>query len=509
MKDLDAKTISKRFALAETERQRHESIFDDAIRLTMPNRTRFNSNSINNAAEDIFDETGANAVDEFTSRMQAGLFPPFSRFVKLQASSGIDARDQKAVNNDLDQIEKFLFEEIWASNFAQESTETLFDLCISTGLMSVEDSGGAAPFRHRAIPITDFFLERDVNDSLGGFFRRRIIKAEDLAETYDIPEAATRSLQAAQNEGDKELTVIEYLKRDPFAPVETSYHYVVVKDFNEILRQRKFSGQGTSPLLGYRWAAAAGETWGRGPLLRALAAIRTTNLTVELILENAAMAMIGIYQTDNEATINSENVQLLPGTILNKDIGTDGLQPVNMSGGNFNVSDLVLQDQRLNIKRALYNDMLSDPNKTPATATEVAERMADLAHRTSAGFARVFYEFIVPYIWRTLRILQDRKDIELPSLKGRALDIVATSPLAQAQKGRDVQRLMQDFQVRSAIYGPQVAVASYNLENLHPWLIERNGLDENLFGSAKDIKEAMKNMAEQIQAAQEQGMLEQ
>ena len=34
---------------------------------------------------------------------------------------------------------------------------------------------------------------------------------------------------------------------------------------------------------------------------------------------------------------------------------------------------------RLNIKRALYNDMLGDPNRTPATATEIAERMADLS----------------------------------------------------------------------------------------------------------------------------------
>jgi hypothetical protein len=31
----------------------------------------------------------------------------------------------------------------------------------------------------------------------------------------------------------------------------------------------------------------------------------------------------------------------------------------------------------LNIKRALYNDMLGNPDRTPASATEVAERMAD------------------------------------------------------------------------------------------------------------------------------------
>ena len=36
------------------------------------------------------------------------------------------------------------------------------------------------------------------------------------------------------------------------------------------------------------------------------------------------------------------------------------------------VYQLILSDMRLNIKRALYNDMLGNPDKTPASATEVA-----------------------------------------------------------------------------------------------------------------------------------------
>ena len=36
-----------------------------------------------------------------------------------------------------------------------------------------------------------------------------------------------------------------------------------------------------------RWQKVAGEIYGRGPLLNALSAIKTTNLTIELILENA------------------------------------------------------------------------------------------------------------------------------------------------------------------------------------------------------------------------------
>lgn len=503
---MDAVEILRRFSLAEQERQRLEPIFDDAIRLTMPTRKRFNVTDPMDSAEDIFDETGANAVAEFVSRMQAGLFPPFTDFVKLEASSLIDPRDRKSINADLDQIQEYVFEEIWASNFAQESAETLNDLCMSTGLLQVE-SGTTTSIRNKAVPITDFYLERGGDDSLCGIFRKRTMKASELEKMYpQMRDDAPKTAGSIKNESDKDLTVIEYVKRDTFASVEKSTHYVVVKENNEIIQKRDFSGRGSTPLIPYRWSTAAGETWGRGPLLNALGAIRTTNLTVELVLENAAMSIVGIYQTDNEGTINADNVQLLPGTILSKEIGTNGLEPVNMATGNFNMRDIVLADQRMNIKRALYNDMLSDPNKTPATATEVAERMADLAHRTSAGFARVFYEMIVPYMWRVLYILEQRGDIELPVKDGRAISFRAVSPLAQAQQGRDLQRLMQDFQTRAMIFGPQAAMASYDIEYLHPWLKKRFGMDEKIHKSAKEILESIERTAEQMQAMQAQGI---
>ena len=65
-----------------------------------------------------------------------------------------------------------------------------------------------------------------------------------------------------------------------------------------------------------------------------------------------------------------------------------GLIPIP-AAGNFDVAGLVLNDMRLNIKRALYNDMLGDPNRTPATATEIAERMADLSRRIGSVFGRL------------------------------------------------------------------------------------------------------------------------
>ena len=57
----------------------------------------------------------------------------------------------------------------------------------------------------------------------------------------------------------------------------------------------------------------AGETYGRGPLMLTLPAIKTANLTVEIILENAQMSISGMYQVEDDGVINIDNIALIPG----------------------------------------------------------------------------------------------------------------------------------------------------------------------------------------------------
>lgn len=499
-----ATEIMARLERAKAERQRLEPLFDDCMRLTMPARARFHSRNLVDRADDIFDETGANGVQEFVSRMQAGIVPPFRQFVELKASSLVDPRDRTAVNRDLEEITEYAFEEIWASNFAQESAEAFHDLAISTGTLLVEDGGARGALMHKAIPITDAYFERGPDDRVGGAFRVAKVAPQNIALRYKdaVLSPQTERLLAEKKDGET-VDVVEYCRFEHNSFGMT--YEVVIADTKEVIVDRRASGPGSAPFIPFRWATAAGETWGRGPLLNAIGAIRTTNLMVELVMENAAMQIVGIYQTDNEGVINAEQVNLLPGSILTKEIGTNGLEQVNTQGGNFSMRDVVLNDQRLNIRRALYNDMLADPNRTPASATEVAERMADLAYRTSAGFARVFHEFVQPYMMRVLYILEKRGDIQLPVQNGRAIKFHAVSPLAQAQHARELQMLMQDHAIRANIYGPQAAASHYQLKELLPWLKDRTGLSELIYASPEEVEQAMKDTmatAQDMQAAQ-------
>lgn len=496
---MDPKKICERAEAALQERNRFEPMFDDAIRLTMPGRTRFKETDVTRLGDDIFDETGANGVAEFVSRVQSGIMPPFTEFMTLEADGNIAPRDREKVNRDLAGIAEYAFERIWESNFAQEVSESLFDMAISTGVLNVENGGRHGALVHRAIPITELSLERGPDDGVGGLFRHlNDVPVDHLPSMYPHAQGLTGGGAVAQmlkSEQDRKVDIIEYTRRSFDTPNRTE-HFVVCKQHNEIIAQRTLDGRGSNPFLAYRWQTTAGQVWGRGPLLNAMGAVRTTNLMIELILENAAMAIVGMYQTDNDATINADTVRLVPGTILTKEIGTMGLEPIRQASGNFSLQDVVIADQRLNIKRALFNDMLSDPNKTPATATEVVERMADLANRTAAGFSRLFYELLAPYMVRVLFILEERGDITLPTLKGKGIKFRAVSPVAHAQYARELQKLVQGHAIRTQIYGPQAAAAAYNYKELHQWLNKREGLDEQIYATADEVIKAMEAQAQ-------------
>ena len=92
----------------------------------------------------------------------------------------------------------------------------------------------------------------------------------------------------------------------------------------------------------------------------------------------------------------------------------------------------------------------------------------------------------------------------MPVINGKAIQIRAISPIAMSQNGRDLQKLMQDYQMRAQMYGPQVATSMYQMEELHPWLIEKMGLETKLFKSSKEIVQSMEQQAQQMMMMQQQ-----
>jgi head-to-tail connecting protein len=211
-----------------------------------------------------------------------------------------------------------------------------------------------------------------------------------------------------------------------------------------------------SPCVAFRWLKAPGETYGRGPVMKALPDIRTANTVVEMVLKNASIAVTGIWQAEDDGVLNPATVRLVPGTIIPKAPGSAGLTPL-AAPGNFDISQLVLNDLRARIRAAMLADRLGPPQDAKMTATEVLERGAQTARLLGATYGRLQAELLTPLVTRCLGVLRRRGEIPPLLLDGREAALRYESPLARVQGRADAANTLLFLQSVNALGGAAAA----------------------------------------------------
>ena len=305
---------------------------------------------------------------------------------------------------------------------------------------------------------------------------------------------------------DEKTKLLEVVCKDYSKINEDAFMYICIElPTLTVLKQDSLVGTGSNPYICFRWNTCAGEVYGRGPIFNCLSAVKTTNLTVESILNNAAMAISGIYQMDDDGVINPDTINLVPGTVIPKAPNSAGLQPIKQAG-DLNFTNFVLSDMRMNIKKALYNDMLGNPDKTPASATEVAERMADLSRRMGSAFGRLQAEMVQPVLQRVVYILKKQGRIEIPTLNGRQIKVKSVSPLAQAQSNQDISAIARWLELVGNSFGPETVNLLVNTEETAAHLARKFGVPDTLI---RDLEERKMLVQTAQQLAQQQMMQQQ
>ena len=502
-----AQKYMKLYESAKAKRENFVPLFDECYEYALPQRESFYHETPGQRRDDkIFDETAVVGVQEFASRLQSGLVPNFARWADLTAGSEIPKDQRDAVNNDLDEVTDYVFEVLQNSNFSQEVHESFMDLAVGTGVLVCEEGDSVNPVNFSAIPLPHVVLDTGPDDKIDHVFReRKDIKFGQITILYPKAKMSPDLMNQVQNSPEKTTTILEIVCRDYSKINEEAYvSYAICMTTKSVVYSKEMKGVGSNPFICFRWSKCAGEVYGRGPLINALSAIKTTNLTIELILENAQMAISGIYQMEDDGVINPDTINLVPGTIIPKAMGSSGLQPIQ-AAGSFDVAQLILSDMRLNIKRALYNDMLGNPDRTPATATEVAERMADLSRRMGSAFGRLQAELVQPLLQRVIYILKKQGRIEVPSINGREVKIRSVSPLAQAQANQDISSIARFLELVGGVFGPEMLQLLIDGEQTAAHLAKKFGVPESLIrdeNQRKQIAAMAQQMAQQQQQQQ-------
>lgn len=377
--------------------------WDSARRYTMP--------SADDDVATLFDATAADAADNLAASIYSLLTPPESLWVSLVAES--------TKSPDADVATMALRANLNDSNFYTTIHQCYMDLVVlgtACLFMAENPIGAASAFSFTAIPMTDIAI---LGDSV---FHTTSLPACDVMTRYPTWTPPTDMHDA--------------IKRDPYMPIKL-VQSLVGTEFtawldaggnieNNIVSRGVFE---TNPYIIFRWSLATGELYGRGPVLRALPDIKTANKVVELVLKNATIAVSGIWQADDDGVINLNNINLTPGAIIPKAVGSSGLTPLS-SGADFDVSQIILRDLRERIRHALLADRLGLLSEKEMTATEIIARNSDMVRILGATYGRLLHEFIRPLCERGLQILSRRGEIAPISLHSDA-ELKYLAPIVQ------------------------------------------------------------------------------
>jgi hypothetical protein len=196
--------------------------------------------------------------------------------------------------------------------------------------------------------------------------------------------------------------------------------------------------------------------------MTALPDIKTLNKTKELLLKNASMAVSGAYTAADDGVLNPNTVKIVPGAIIPvaRNGGPQGPSLLALPrSGDFNVSQLVINDMTASIKRILLDESLPPDNMSARSATEIVERMKELAQNLGSAFGRLINETMIPLTAKILEVMDERGMIDLPlRVNGLEVKVTPVAPLAQAQAMDEINAILQYSQLMQG-FGTDGAVA--------------------------------------------------
>lgn len=503
MMRLTAEDVLKRHDKALTRKENFRNLYEEAYEFALPQRNLYDGHydgkvGGNKKMNRVFDSTAINSTQRFANRMQSGIFPPQRKWCRLEPGSDIPTDRKQEAQLALDVYSDKMFDALKQSNFDIAIGEFLLDLSVGTAVMMVQPGDDVNPINFIPVPQYLVSFEEGADGQVDNVYRRMRIKGEVLERQWPDIKIPDQLKKQIKDKPTEEIELIEATVQDQKRG-DYCYHVIDKKSKTELVYRRMKQ----SPWIVSRYSKVAGEIYGRGPLITALPDIKTLNKTLELVLKNASLAISGVYTAADDGVLNPNTVKIMPGAIIpvarNGGPQGESLRPLPRSG-DFNVSQIIMDDLRANIKRILLDESLPPDNMSARSATEVVERMKELSQNLGSAFGRLINETMIPLVSKILAVMDDRGLIDLPlEVNGLEIRIAAAAPLAQAQAMEEVEKVMQYAQIAQQA-GPE-AMSTLKMGEMMDFIAEQLGIPQRVLTTKMERMMMQQQAMEQMQQA--------
>ena len=494
--------LNKAFERAKNKSGNWRAMLEEALTLALPHLESFSSESKTKGAKrgtGVYDSTMMLALMQQAAQNQGGLVPPFQEWTgfDIEPSAkrmiGNDAK-LKALRKKLDEQEQIFFEVIRNSNFDTEVHPAFLDCGISTGAIIAHEGDDERPVRFECAPLGSYHPVAGPWGTIETVHREIRKEPSEIKRLWPEAKWSTAMKEILDKDSAEEVCVRESCIYNP----ETGKTDYVVFEEKEAHVAYESSFE-VSPWIPFRMFTAHGETMGRGPVLFMLADGKTLNKVKELELRNAALAVSGIFQFEDDGTINPASVSLIPGAMIPKAMGSKGLEPLETSA-DFRLSQIIVADLRSALREGLLNVQLPPLEGPTKTATEVAAQFENAQMRITPPMARLYWEFLIPLVRRVRHILIKRGIIEPLMYEDKLVRIVPVSPLAKiAAKQRALEVSQTIFGVMSV--NPILAERVFKLDDWARWFAKQGNTPGELVRTVEEVT-AYDQQAQQAKLAE-------
>ena len=442
---------------------------------------------------------GSKAVVTLAAKLMLALLPPQTTFFKLQV------RDDKLgeeippeIRSELDlsfsKMERMVMDYIAASSDRVVVHQALKHLIVGGNALIFMGKDGLKNF-----PLNRYVVNRDGNGNVLEIVTKEIISRKVLGIELPEPDPLTVVDQSVGSNND-DVEVYTYVRLD-----EKSGRWIWHQEaLDKILpNSRSTAPKKASPWLVLRFNTVDGEDYGRGRVEEFLGDLKSLEGLSQALVEGSSAAakvvfLVSPSSTTKPATIakagNGAIVQGRPEDVAVIQVGKTA---------DFSTAAQMAQtlDKRISDAFLVLNVRQSERT----TAEEVRLTQLELEQQLGGLFSLLTIEFLVPYLNRTLLILQRAKEIpNIPKDLVRPQIVAGVNALG---RGQDRESLTSFITTIAQTLGPEALMNFINPSEAIKRLAAAQGID--VLNLVKTEQQLQQEQQQAQQAAVQQSLIDQ
>ena len=499
----DIQQHRRRAAAAWQLRNQWQTILDDAYDFVAPHRlsTRQRDKAPGNRVDRIFDPTAVVAHERATARLQQDLFPTGEPFFALELGPAAKAQDNADdLKAEAEKITARMAPAFLNGDWDQAIGETIGDALISRGALLVLKGDAEQPVRFVNVSLDELAFDMGPYNRIEGIFWKRKWSYRAIKSAF--PKGKFDSQFNELHDGNPEAEVM--LAQDTVWD-QASKRWKLRVYLESSAEEIWTDATRECPWITPCYRRLPGQAMGFGPVLMALPTTKTVNKVVEITLKAAALTMGGIFTRVDDGVFNPDTARIEPGAMwtVARNGGTLGPSLQKLAPpGDINVSNIVLQDLRMQVSSIMGDQQLPPDSQPARSAAEIVERIKRLAQDRAGAGGRIMHETVIPVVRRVMEIYADfgliDANIKIDQLM---VQVRVTSPLAMAYRADRAQKYIQWVELMNQAGGPELTHLATQLDIGMAEVGEDLGVPEHLINSIDERKSIASTVAAAVQQA--------